>query len=454
MVRPSIITPEEAIAMVDEVLRSHGVEPSLTLLPSAWRRFSVGPLVIYSGVVPSREGIPYLQVLAPVMKLPEGMDLGDLFHQMLVLNHFQTRSVRFSVDEGSVIIGIVRPILGLDPDEVDNAIETVVTHAGAAHAWIKRVLPSKARRKLLPPEALPRVPLKPREMREVNGFLFDCPRGTRRFICRLMERWEKAGYRFAMSAGSIHLKAPLGQTQYTMLAVNHSLTEESPRLILSWEGLRRLGVFADEAVAAYQNAICSLTPLETTESAAHVILPEGVDIALASKLVVAMDKLLHQAAAPAMRAPGEVTVANIEATLAACDPGVQDVFRILIGGWQAGGGTLRATRPGRISLKMEGVRPDRLPGTSQFALATLSAPSEDRLPAIDLGWRLAEGDYPYLAHIPEAVQEYERACSSSHGFEIRGSVTRIVLDKSFSTQQANTLLGAMLALKSAAEAKR
>lgn len=454
VLRPSRITPEEAIAMVDEVLRSHGIEPSLTLLPSGWRRFAVGPQVVYSGVVPSEDGVPYLQVVAPIVQLPEEADLGELLRQMLILNHFQTRSVRFSLDEGMVVIGVVRPILGLDPDEVDDAIGSVITHAGAAQAWLSRALPDKARRKPLPPESLPRVRLRPKEMKAVNDFLAACAEKPRRVACRLMERWDKAGYAIGVGAGSIQLKAPLGRTHHTMIAITQSLTAASPRLIIGWEGLRRTGAFTDEAVAAYQKTIAALTPVETTESAAHILIGDDMSEAFAGQIVTAMDKLVREAGQPLLRARGEVTVENVEATLADCPTAVREIFAFLIGGWRVAGGAVRATRPGRISLKIEGVRPDGAAGTSEIALATLGAPRKNKPAAIDLGWGLAKGDYAYLAHVPEAVQEYERVGSSLPGFQTRGTITKIVVEGGFSAGHATQLLEVMLALKSASEAKR
>ena len=210
-----------------------------------------------------------------------------------------------------------------------------------------------------------------------------------------------------------------------------------------------------------------IADISVTESAAHIEVTEAFDRESAKALLRAM-RALAKAVQPELdeeeefkwdpRLPqmnikvGRVTLDRLQKTLQACEPRVWPIYAILIEGWHQAGGTVQCSRVGRIYLKLQtgehefgqyGRRSHR------FTLAALAAPKGRRGPVIDVSWDMAEGNSPYLSHVPEAVARFQATVSCLPGFDQSTSITRLAIDEAFQPEDALVLLEAMVDLKTA-----
>jgi hypothetical protein len=130
---------------------------------------------------------------------------------------------------------------------------------------------------------------------------------------------------------------------------------------------------------------------------------------------------------------------------------VQELYALLVQGWDQAGGAVHCYRPGRIYLRLttRETEADVLtrPVHHAFNLAVLAAPKGKRGPTIDLAWELAHGPYAYMHYAVKEVAHFEAVVSHLPGFARQGVVRRIVVGDQFQSKHAKTLLKAMLALK-------
>jgi hypothetical protein len=156
------------------------------------------------------------------------------------------------------------------------------------------------------------------------------------------------------------------------------------------------------------------------------------------------------------------TPLNMSITLAACDPHARRIFEALVSGWKEVHGTAWCTRPGRIYLRL--ITKAHASGNSaqlprNFNLIVLASPRGKRSAHIQVTWGLGKiKDLPprlstaYLDCIPEVVARFEKMVASLPGFEQKGSITRLMIDKQFRPLHAKLLINGMKEVK-AAEAK-
>lgn len=137
---------------------------------------------------------------------------------------------------------------------------------------------------------------------------------------------------------------------------------------------------------------------------------------------------------------GRKTLANIQATLDACDALTKEVFTLLAGNWRLAGGTVRCNKVGRISLKIKTV-------AHTFNLAVLAVSPGDEYPRIEITMGCATGDYAYLAHIAGQVSHFEKLVSSFQDFSQKGTIHYIPVKGNFLPSHAVILMSAMLNLK-------
>jgi hypothetical protein len=144
-------------------------------------------------------------------------------------------------------------------------------------------------------------------------------------------------------------------------------------------------------------------------------------------------------------------------TLAACDPKSRAVFRQLMGGWREVGGTLLCNKPGRIYLKLK--TKAHAAGSNaklarNFSLVVLASPRGKRSAHIDMAWGLAKPgtQTAYLDCIPDVVEEFEKTVTGLPGFEQKGVVTRVMLDRGIGGQHAARLVGIIQKIKKAERA--
>jgi hypothetical protein len=421
-----------------------------------------------AGVVEWQPGDYHLLVLAPVLEVPADLEqLWGFYRLLLELNHDGTLSARFSVHDNVVYVSFSRPIRGLDEEEVDDAIRAVMSVADSYDEWLSRILDEVLGLAPPPLPELPNIKMTPKEAQTIGAVLAYCDAHGQDVFRYLMERWQKAGYIVEPGTTGIGLKVSLGAKLYSLASMRPGVGERRQLVILGWEGLRRKRAFPAEAIDKFQSAVLKVTDVKVTESTAHIEVTEAFDRECAKALLRAMRALAKAArlelveetefewdpSLPSMDIKvGAKALAGIQETLQACEPRVQQMYAMLIEGWNQAGGTVQCSRPGRIYLKFKSREHEfREYGrrSHQFNLAVLAAPKGKRGPSIDVAWDLATGDFAYLDYVPDQVARFEAVVTNLPGFGQTGTITRLVIDETFRSEHAKALLEGMLTLKAA-----
>ena len=285
-------TPDEARALIDDVLRSYGLDPKEATDAFGWRYLSLGSAQGSVGVVEWQPEQYHLVVRAAVLRLPP-MDeqLCDFYRWLLELNHDGTLSARFSVHDDIVGVSLSRPIRGLDEVEVHDAIRAVMVVADSYDEWLQETLDRNQRTALLPLTELPNIVMKPKDAETISTVLGLCDEHGRDVFCFLMERWQKAGYIVAPGTSGIGLAIPIGPKQYRLAGMRPGVGERRQLLILGWEGLRNENAFPHKAVDRYQSTVEKLAKLHITESTVQIEVTEAFDRDSAKTLLGAMRAL-------------------------------------------------------------------------------------------------------------------------------------------------------------------
>ncbi|MBN1955584.1 MAG: YbjN domain-containing protein [Anaerolineae bacterium] len=462
------MTPDVAYALIDDVLRSYGMDPAELTSRGGWRHIFLGSVIGVAGLVEWQPGVHYLVVSAPILKMPPPNTPGihNFYRLLLELNHLDTMAARLSIYEGSVHVSLVRPIRGLDDVEVDDAIRSVMMVADHYDEWLQTALMAFLRRAPLPLSKLPNIQVTPQDARVIIAVLSACDKHGREILSYLMERWQKAGHIVEAGTSGVGLRIAVGSTSYSLGGMRPGSGKGRQIIVLGWEGLRKRGMFSDKDVDRFQAAVSRIGPLKITESTVHIEVTETFTRESARKLVHALDNLAKKAREPEPEPPpvwgpslpqlesqvGPKTRANIHETLLVCEPHVQQLYALLVDGWGQAGGIVQCMRPGRIYLKFQtrehqfgeaGIQSHR------FNLVVLAAPKGKRGPSIDVAWDLGASKGGYMDYAANQVADFERVVASLPGFEQKGTVTRLLVDEAFGLEQGHALLGAMLALKTA-----
>jgi hypothetical protein len=461
----STLTPDEASILIDQVLFRYGMDPTLWTDLSGWRHLMIGSAEGFAGVVEWQPDEYYLVVLAPILDIPEETRQQPEFYQMLLeLNYHGTLSAHFSIYEDTLYLGITRPIRGLDEDEVDEAIRTVMILADTYDDRLKEVihlLPS-------PMPQLPDIRMRLHDAQIIGSILGACDPHGQDIFRFLMEKWEALGYRVEASTTGIALSFLLDDQSYALAALHPGFADRKQEIILGWEGLRKKLVFSDESIVKFQSDVGSLSELKTTANTAHIEITEKFTYDKAEALLTFMDQFaragtLHakesdwiawDSRLPKLRFEGDPLVkVNIRETLQATDPRIQDLFVFILQGWLDAGGDIECFQPGRIYLRIQtcehkygryGVL------SHQFNLAVLTTSRPDEHSRIELAWNLASGPYAYLEYAPDDVERYEKLIAELPGFHYEDALHYLVMEDSFMKEHASQLLDAMLDLKTAA----
>jgi hypothetical protein len=466
------ITPDQAHALIDGVLRSYGLDPTRVTDPYGWRHLSLGSVDGIVGVVEWQPDTYYLAVVVPILEVPADPEgLAGFYKGLLELNHDGTLAAHFSIYENRVFVGLTRPIRGLDEEEVEDAIRAVLIVADSYDEWLKAEL--AAALALIPPELpdLPNIKMTPREAGTVGAVLSACDVHGQEIFRYLMERWYRSGFIVDPGSSGNSFKVQLDSERYSLASIRPGVGERRQLIVLGWEGLRRRGIFSREAVDRFQAAVSKITALQATESTAHLEVTEAFDKQSARRLLKAWRDLARAARPSTEEAKfewdpdlppvelkvGEKTLAGIQETLQACEVRVQRIYARLIEGWNQAGGTVQCSRPGRVYLKLKSREHEFGEYGRQshlFNLAVLVAPRGKRGPAIEVSWNLATREYAYLDYAPEAVARFEARVAGLPGFEQQGTVTRLLIGEGFQEEHAERLLQALLDLKAAAGERR
>ncbi|HET6446807.1 MAG TPA: hypothetical protein VFI27_19750 [candidate division Zixibacteria bacterium] len=461
------ITPDEARKMIDGVLAKHGMDPAKAVDKDGWRRISLGDTNVVIGVIEWQPEEFHFVVFVPLLGLPPGeTQLSDYFRALLILNHHDTLGARFSITGDTLFLNISRPIRGLDTQEVDDSIRSILVVADGMREKLWETLVAEVEDIPTPLDALPDVPLTPKEAQRLSVIFSACDEHGRLIFGDLMKRWFRAGFKIDVTPGAIGFKIPMVERFIGLAALRPGAGSQRQLCILGWESLRNTRSFSDAAVDQFQQTILTFAKPAITESSAHIEINDTFDINSARKLIKVLVVLAGQAQEPppeqTIQLPlqinglklGSKTKQRISQTLNDCSPRIQEIFTFLISGWHTAGGTVLCNRPGSIYLKLTTAEHDfgeygRL--TNTFNLAVLSGPKRNQGPLITVAWDLARGEYPYLDYAAGAVDQFEKTVSSLPKFEKHGTVHRILLTTRYKSEAIDQLLQAMLALKAASQ---
>ncbi|MFC2029840.1 YbjN domain-containing protein [Chloroflexota bacterium] len=465
--KPVDLTPDEARALIDTVFRSLGLNPAECIDPQGWRHLSLGSAHGLVGVVEWEPGDHHLVVFSPIVELPDDVDqLAQFFRILLELNHNDTHSARFSLRDRLVHLSLSRPIRGLDEEEVEDAIRTVMAVADTYDDRLEAALAQFVIAATLPWDQLPKVRLTPKETQNLAGVLGRCDLHGRDIFRYILEGWQKSGYLLSPTESAVGLHVPFGRKRYDLGAIRRGIGDPRQLILLGWESLRQRGRYPSKAVDRFQRQVSKITDPKITESSAHIEVTEDFDLDAAKALLRAMRALAKTAQAEPERKPfewpqdlpkmdikvGGKTLQHMATTLQACEPRVQDLYATLIEGWNQAGGIVQCARPGRIYLKFQSREHDFGEygwQSHKFNLAVPAAPKGKRGPNIEVDWGLATREFAYLDYIPEDVARFEAIVAGLPGFEQSGAITRLNVTDKFLTEQAQILLQAMLDLKAA-----
>jgi len=103
-------TPDEARALIDGVLRTHGLDPEQATDEHGWRHLMLGWTQSLVGVAEQEKGEHHLVVLAPVARIPtHGGQFWGFYKMLLELNYYATSSAHFCLhDDTSLSVSHAR----------------------------------------------------------------------------------------------------------------------------------------------------------------------------------------------------------------------------------------------------------------------------------------------------------------------------------------------------------
>jgi 7-cyano-7-deazaguanine synthase in queuosine biosynthesis len=319
-----------------------------------------------------------------------------------------------------------------------------------------------------PPETrLPNIKMLPKDISIIYDVLSQCDEGTQNLYIFLMERWEKMGYFVKTTSQSIVLDIPYGEdtNRLAMLHPGEIVSDtpddplncpSPPTIILFWDSLHKSKGFPREAIIKYQKKVRKIKEFHTTESSAHIDIDELFDLKKARKLLNAMMVLAKSVKVEMIKESTTTinsTAENIQATLAACTPSIQKIYKVLLDGWKGTGVAIQSRRVGKIYLRMktkEHIAGNYAQIARNFNLLVMNV-SENKRPAnIEVTWGLSTAEYAaYLDCIPKEVKHFEKVVSALSGFEQKGTITRLIMSNKFNGHHAKLLLEAILKLKAA-----
>jgi hypothetical protein len=314
--------------------------------------------------------------------------------------------------------------------------------------------------KTFPEPKLPNVRLSPNEMEVVHSVMANTDAHGQKIYKFIIEKWSKAGFIVTTTKQMIVLDCPYGDSTARIAMLFPANAQGNAPIGLFWGALRKYTGFPKEVVDNYQDSIQKLFTLKKiTQSAAYFEVDEKTTTKQISRLAKEMSKLATSVLEDAIELPTKsvpVTSDNIKTTLESCSESAREIFTLLIEGWNAAGGTVQCSRPGRIYLKIKtkAHRTGRVATVSRnFNLIVLAAPKRKTPEQIQVtqGLANAESGWAYLDCIPEEVAAFDSATSALPGFEKHGTIERILLGKAFTLKEANELMKQMRILKLAEE---
>lgn len=433
-VHPSYPSPSEAQAMVNQALSNLGVDPQETTDPEGWRHLRLGTAHGLINVIEWGPGLHFLAVWSPILRAPEDPRLrAQLFETLLQLNHHETGMARYSLEDDLVILSFVRPIHGLDLEEVLDAIRMVMMAADTLDEHLQSAFEI----------AMPQIKMDNATWLGVLDVLRLCDTHTQAIFKCLMEGWVARKGIVDTGKGNMGLRSKSAGEETLAALIGYA--SAGPLVTVGWDSLERKWGVRSEDAAGFKQAIPRPKRFKTTESSAHLPVDESFTETMADQLLdalVFLEKALQRAVPPKPEPlpdlketwglklkVGKATQRNIHALLTACPPAVQEVYIKLIQAWYDAGQKFYTNKPDRVYLRLT-------VGGHTFALCTLYGPQKKRRARIELFYPLT---YYFDAHL-EARRRYEQTVAQIPGFSVHKSGARIPMSEEFTAKEARSLL--------------
>ena len=430
----SVPSPFEAQAMVNQALLNLDVDPQEATDPEGWRHLSLGTAHGLINIIEWGPGLHFLVVWSPILRAPEDPRLrAQLFETLLRLNHHNMGMARSSLKDDLVVLSFVRPIHGLDLDEVLDAIRMVMMAADFMDEQLQIAFEI----------AMPQIEMDDATWQGVLDVLRLCDAYTKTVFKRLMEGWVARKGTVNTGKGGIGLRSKVSGDK--TLAGLIGYTSAGPLVTVGWDSLQRDWGVLPEDVAAFKQVVPRPSRFKTTESSVHLPVDESFTEAMVDQLLdalVFLERALQRAVQPEPEPlpdleeewglkikVGGATQRNIHALLAACPPIVQEAYTKLIQGWYDAGQKLYTNKPDRVYLRLT-------VDSHTFALCTLYGPQKKRGPRIELFYPLSY----YFEERLEARRRYEQAVVQVLGFGVHNSGARIPMTEEFTASEAEELL--------------
>ena len=441
--KPPVATvpaPFEAQQMIDQAVWTLGIDPQEATDPDGWRHLSLGSAHGLINLLEWEPGLPFLVVWSPILRAPDDPRLrAHLFETLLRLNHHQTGMARASLHGDLIVLSFVRPIHGLDLDEVLDAIRMVLIAADSLDE------PLQAAFDML----MPKIEMDEETWQGVRDVLRLCDPHTQAIFKHLIEGW--VARRGAVIAGGSNVALRAGSGRGRTLAALIGYASAGPLVTVGWDSLGRQWGLRERDEAAFKEAVPRPARFKITESSAHLPVDESFTVEMADRLLdalAALDQALkHATPPPRPELPdlaanwglrirvGGATQRGIHALLDACSPEVREVYALLIQGWHDAGQKLYTNDLHRLALRLT-------VGRSTFGLCHLAGPFKNRPPRIELFYPLSHyfhGHERARLRYEEAVARLLRAGPPTAG-------AHIMMDGSFTTELARDLLDTLCQL--------
>jgi hypothetical protein len=352
---------------------------------------------------------------------------------------------RVCLVEDLVVLSVVRPIHGLDMDEVLDAIRTVMVVADQLDGPLQNAYEV----------LMPQIDLDGETWQGVLDVFRLCDEHARLIFKQLLEGWVALDGTVTANRSGIGLCAIAGGDR--TLAALSGYSQAGAQVTVGWDSLGRQWGLQEEDEAAFKGAMPRPERFRVTASLAHLPVDESFSEEMATQLLdalIGLDRALTRATPPpkpplpdleerwglAIRV-GAATRRGVHALLGACPPAVRDVYRVLIQGWHDAGLQLYTHTPDRVALRLT------VDGHT-FGLCTLYGPHELHGPRIELYYPLIY----YFEKRDEARWRYEGAVARISQFRPHLSGGRILVDESFTEASAGALLKILCRLAEDVEA--
>ncbi|MGA2821739.1 MAG: hypothetical protein ABSF61_13950 [Anaerolineales bacterium] len=455
-------TPEQALAMLDDVLRRNGVNPQTAPGPGGWRHVRAGAAHALAGVVEWQTEEHFLVVFSPLLEVPRDPP-AEFLRWLLRLNHGSTRSARFSIQDNTLIIEISRPIRGLDPVEIAESIHEVLEIANLAEGNLQRILDGLSGELLVDVRVLPRAKMTPAEAQAASTFLGALDDHGRKVARALIEYWAKRGHPVEFRPSGISLLMNVEGKSTGVAAMMPAFGRVKQMATLGWEGLRK-EFEPGEAIDEFEKGVQAFAKPKIMETTAHIEIgpafaeKDATRLALAlHRLATSVRRIKHPLFAPDPNLPsiqaklGPETRQGIQTTLQESPKHAQEIYARLIQEWSANGGIVQCKRPGRIYLKMRARRHasgEFADWPTKFNLAVLASPFKGKGPEITVAWLIGTSlEKPQTKGT--AITAFKRAVSALPGFTDHGYISTLGVSRAFDAGEAERLLKAMVSIKKA-----